>query len=61
MAGAAHRDILGDSRTAKCFILQYKIVSKIGPGRSPKRRYFVVQSSTGVVQSSSLDHHIVTP
>ena len=34
MASAAHRDILGDSRTAKCCILQYKI----GPGRSPKRR-----------------------
>ena len=38
MAGAAHRDILGDSRSAKCCILQYKIVSKMGSGRSPKRR-----------------------
>ena len=38
MAGAALRDILGDSRSAKCCILHYKIVSKIGPGRSPKRR-----------------------
>ena len=38
MAGAALRDILGDSRSAKCCILQHKIVSKIGPGRSPKRR-----------------------
>ena len=38
MAGAAPRDILGDSRSAKCCILQYKIVSKIGPGGSPKRR-----------------------
>ena len=38
MTGAALRDILGDSRSAKCCILQYKIVSKIGPGRSPKRR-----------------------
>ena len=38
MAGAALRDILGDSRDAKCCILQYKSVSKIGPGRSPKRR-----------------------
>ena len=38
MAGAAVRDILGDSRSATCCILQYKIVSKIGPGRSPKRR-----------------------
>ena len=38
VAGAALCDILGDSRSAKCCILQYKIVSKIGPGRSPKRR-----------------------
>ena len=38
MAGAALRDIVGDSRSATCCILQYKIVSKIGPGRSPKRR-----------------------
>ena len=38
MAGAALRDILGDSLSAKCCILEYKIVSKIGPGRSPKRR-----------------------
>ena len=38
MAGAALRDILGDSRSAKCCILQYKIVSKTGRGRSPKRR-----------------------
>ena len=38
MTGAALRDILGDSRDAKCCILQYKIVSKIGLGRCPKRR-----------------------
>ena len=38
MAGAAPRDIFGDSRSAKRCILQFKIVSKIGPGRSPKRR-----------------------
>ena len=38
MAGAAHRDILGDSRDAKCCILQYKIVSKMGRVRSRKRR-----------------------
>ena len=38
MTGAALRDILGDSRSAKCCILQYKIVSKMGPGRSPKWR-----------------------
>ena len=38
MAGAALRDILGDSRSAKCCILQYKIVSKMGRVSSPKRR-----------------------
>ena len=38
MTGAALRDILGDSRDAKCCILQYKIVPKIGRVRSPKRR-----------------------
>ena len=38
MAGALLRDILGDSRSAKCCILQYKIVSKLGRVRSPKRR-----------------------
>ena len=37
VAGAAHRDILGDSRSAKFCILQYKIVSKIGPGMSGAR------------------------
>ena len=38
MAGAALRDILGDSRDAKCCILQHKIVSKLGRVRSSKRR-----------------------
>ena len=38
MTGAALRDILGDSRNAECCILQYKIVSKMGRVRSPKRR-----------------------
>ena len=38
MTGAALCDISGDSRSAKCCILQYKIVSKMGSGRSPKRR-----------------------
>ena len=38
MTGVALRDILGDSRDAKCCILQYKIVSKLGRVRSPKRR-----------------------
>ena len=37
VAGAAHRDILGDSRSAKCCILQYRIVSKMGRVRSWKR------------------------
>ena len=38
MTGAALRDILGESRDAKCCILQYKNVSKLGRVRSPKRR-----------------------
>ena len=38
MTGAALRDILGDGNDAKCCILQYKIVSKLGRVRSPKRR-----------------------
>ena len=38
VTGAALRDILGDSRVAKCCILQYKIVPKLGRVRSPKRR-----------------------
>ena len=38
MTGAALRDILGDSGDAKSCILQYKIVSKMGRVRSPKRR-----------------------
>ena len=38
MTGASLRDILGDSWDAKCCILQYKIVSKLGRVRSPKRR-----------------------
>ena len=38
VTGAALCDILGDSRDAKCCILQYKIVSKMGRVRSPKRR-----------------------
>ena len=59
MAGAALRDILGDSRSAKCWgILQYKIVSKIGPGRSPKRRVrdddFIVGYPRIMVESSFL-------
>ena len=38
VAGAAFGDILGDSRSAKCYIFQYKIVFMIGRVRSPKRR-----------------------
>ena len=38
VAGAAVRDILGDSLSAKCCIFQNKIVAKIAWGRSPKRR-----------------------
>ena len=38
MAGAAFGDILGDSRSAKCCIFQYKFVSEIGRVRSPQRR-----------------------
>ena len=38
MAGATCRDILKDSRSAKCCIFQYKNVSKMGRVRSPKRR-----------------------
>ena len=60
MTGAALRDILGDSRSAKCCILQYKIVSKMGRVRSPKRRVrdddFIVGSgriSSDVVRLSS--------
>ena len=33
MTGAALRDILGDSRDAKCFILHYKIVSQNGTSK----------------------------
>ena len=56
MAGAAFRDILGDSRSAKCCILKYKIVSKMGRVRSPKRRVraddFVFGLSSDILESS---------
>ena len=56
VTGAALRDILGDSRDAKCCILQYKIVSKLGRVRSPKRRVrdddFVVGCVRIMVESS---------
>ena len=38
VAGAAFGEILGDSRSEKCCIFQYKSVSKMGQVRSPKRR-----------------------
>ena len=38
VAGAALGEILIDNRNAKCCIFQYKIVSKMGRVRSPKRR-----------------------
>ena len=57
VAGAALRDILGDSRDAKCCILQYKIVSKMGRVRSPKRRVrdddFVVGCGRIILELSS--------
>ena len=56
MTGAALRDILGDSRDAKCCILQYKIVSKLGRARSPKRR---VRDDDFVVGLSSNYRRIV--
>ena len=56
MTGTALRDILGDSRDAKCCILQYKIVSKLGRVRSPKRRVrdddFIVGYRRIMVESS---------
>ena len=48
---------LGDSRDAKCCILQYKIVSKLGRVRSPKRRVrdddFVVGCGRIIIELSS--------
>ena len=52
VAGAAFGDILGDSRSTKCCIFQYKIVFKVGRVRSPKRR---VRDDDFMVGSSS-DH-----
>ena len=56
MTGAALRDILGDSRDAKCCILQYKIVSKMGRVKSPKRWVrdddFIVGLCSDIVESS---------
>ena len=57
VAGAALRNILGYSRSAKCCILQYKIVSKMGRVRSPKRRVrdddFVFGLSSDIPRISS--------
>ena len=49
VAGAAFGDILGDSRSTKCCIFQYKIVSKIGRVRSPKRRVRIILGSVRIV------------
>ena len=53
MTGAAHRDILGDSRSAKCCILQYKNRVEDERGRSPKWRVrdddFIVGLSSDIV------------
>ena len=38
VAGAAFREILEDSRSAKCCIFHTKCISKMGRVRSPKRR-----------------------
>ena len=56
MTGAALRHILGDSRDAKCCILQYKIVSKMGRVRSPKRR---VRDDDFIVGSGRISSDIV--
>ena len=57
MTGAALRDILGDSRSAKCCILQYKIVSQLRRVRSPKRRVrdddFILGLSSDILGLSS--------
>ena len=56
MTGAALRDILGDSRVAKCCILQYKIVSKMGSGSFAKRR---VRDDDFIVGSGRMSSDIV--
>ena len=56
MTGATLRDILGDSRSAKCCILQYTIVSKMGRVRSPKRR---VRDDDFIVGSGRISSDIV--
>ena len=38
VAGAALGEILIDSQSAKCFFSHTKCVSKVGRGRSPRRR-----------------------
>ena len=54
MAGAAFGASLGDSRSAKCCIFQYKIFSKMGRVRSPKPRVrddgFIVGMSSDYVR-----------
>ena len=52
LAGAAFREILGDSRSAKCRFFHTKCHSKMGRVRSPKRRVQDDDFSVGL----SLDH-----
>ena len=58
VAGAALRDILGDSRSAKCCIFPYKTVAEIARGSSPKRRVrdddFIVGLSSIILGLSSI-------
>ena len=56
MAGLALPDILGDSRSAKCCILQYKIVSKMGRVKSPKQR---VRDDDFIVGSGGISSDIL--
>ena len=59
VAGAAPCDILGDSRSAKCCIFQYKTVAEIARGRSPKRRArdddFIVDYPRVIVDYPGID------
>ena len=58
VAGAVLGDILGESRTAKCCIFQYKTVAEFARGRSPKRRVrdddFILGLSSIILGLSSI-------
>ena len=58
MTGAALRDILGDSRDAKCCILQYKIVSKIERIRSSSSNRLSIGGSIQGVSAEILSFKI---